>query len=77
MGDIAQLDAMLKGLQFSQKKADGEVRWAVLNSVALLRQHAAAHEALSAAMQRGDSVGSCVQILEEALNKDDLLKTAS
>lgn len=72
MGDVAQLDGMLKGLQFSQKKADGEVRWAVLNSVALLRQHSAAHAALSAAMQRGESVGSCIQSLEEALVADDL-----
>lgn len=26
MGDVAQLDGLLRGLQFSQKKADGEVR---------------------------------------------------
>lgn len=25
MGDVAQLDGLLRGLQFSQKKADGEV----------------------------------------------------
>jgi hypothetical protein len=25
VGDVAQLDALLRGLQFSQKKADGEV----------------------------------------------------
>lgn len=59
--------------QFTQKKADGEVRWAVLNAVALLRQHEAAHTALAAAMQRGESVGSCIQTLERLLNRDELL----
>lgn len=33
-----------------------QVRWAVLNSVALLRQHEKAHTALAAAMQRGETV---------------------
>lgn len=32
------------------------MRWAVLNSVALLRTHERAHDALAAAMQRGESV---------------------
>ncbi len=63
---------LLSCAQFSQKKADGEVRWAVLNAVALLRQHTAAHTALAAAMQRGESVGSCIQTLEGMLNKDEL-----
>jgi len=72
-GDVASLDQMLRGLQFTQKKADGEVRWAVLNAVALLRQHEAAHTALAAAMQRGESVGSCIQTLERLLNRDELL----
>lgn len=63
--------------QFSQKKADGEVRWAVLNAVALLRQHEAAHTALAAAMQRGESVGSCIQTLERLLNRDELLNPSA
>lgn len=32
------------------------MRWAVLNSVALLRTHEKAHSALAEAMQRGESV---------------------
>jgi hypothetical protein len=35
-----------------------QVRWAVLNSVALLRTHEKAHSALAAAMQRGETVRS-------------------
>lgn len=33
-----------------------QVRWAVLNAVALLRAHSKAHDALAAAMQRGEPV---------------------
>ncbi|KAG2496576.1 hypothetical protein HYH03_005398 [Edaphochlamys debaryana] len=67
LGDVLQLDTMFRALQFSQKKADGEVRWAVLNCAALLRRHAALHDQLAAAMVAGASVGQCVLLLEERL----------
>lgn len=54
-------------LQFTQKKADAEVRWAVLNVADMLRRHAALHDQLAAAMRRGASVGACVQLIEERL----------
>ena len=66
MSDVQQLDATLQGLQFSQKKADGEVRWAVLNTVSLLRRHEAVHDALADAMLRSSSVGTCIKLLEDA-----------
>lgn len=72
VGDVAQLDGLLRGLQFTQKKADGEVRWAVLNAVALLRTHEKAHDALAAAMQRGESVGACIELLERMLDSSEL-----
>jgi hypothetical protein len=50
--------------QFTQKKADGEVRWAVLNVVSLLRRHEKTHLALSSAMGRGDSIGNCIRVIE-------------
>ncbi len=53
--------------QFTQKKADAEVRWAVLNVADMLRRHAALHDQLAAAMRRGASVGACVQLIEERL----------
>lgn len=66
-------------MQFSQKKADGQVRWSVLNVAALLRRHAALHDSLAAAMASGASVGACVQLIEDALSKseaDDAIMTA-
>ncbi len=44
----------------------------MLNSVALLRQHDKAHDALAAAMLRGESVGSCIQTLESLLDSSQL-----
>lgn len=64
--------------QFSQKKADGQVRWSVLNVAALLRRHASLHDSLAAAMASGASVGACIQLIEDALSKpeaDDALVT--
>ncbi len=66
-------------LQFSQKKADGQVRWSVLNVAALLRRHAKLHDSLAAAMASGASVGACIQLIEDTLSKaenDDALMTA-
>lgn len=67
LGDVQQLDAMFRALRFTQKKADAEVRWAVLNVADMLRRHAALHDQLAAAMRRGASVGACVQLIEERL----------
>jgi hypothetical protein len=62
-----QLDGMFRGLGFTQMKADGEVRWAVLNVAALLRQHTALHDELAAALRQGRSVGECVALIERRL----------
>ena len=50
-----------------QAKADAQVRWAVLNTVTLLRRHEAAHDALAAAMQRRATVGECIAVIEQQL----------
>ncbi|XP_042991864.1 uncharacterized protein LOC122318508 isoform X2 [Carya illinoinensis] len=39
LADINKLDMLLKSLAFTQKKADSQVRWSVLNTVLLLRRH--------------------------------------
>jgi hypothetical protein len=55
------------------------VRWSVLNVAALLRRHERLHDSLAAAMASGASVGSCIQLIEDALSKpeaDDALMTA-
>ncbi len=49
-----------------------QVRFAVLNAVALLRQHSKAHDALAEAMKRGESVGKCIETLEQTLNAGEL-----
>ncbi len=67
LGDVAALDALMTALRFTQKKADEEVRYAVLNTASLLRRHADVHAALADAMQRGDSVGECVALIEQQL----------
>lgn len=75
VGDVAQLDQMFRALQFTQKKADGQVRWAVLNVAMLLRRHAALHDAVAAAMSSGASVGACFLLIEKGLegNAADIL----
>ena len=54
-------------VQFDQKKADSEVRWAVLNTISMLRRHSQTHEKLAAAMDSGESVGTCIGIIEDGL----------
>lgn len=67
VGDVAQLDRMFSALSFTQKKADGQVRWAVLNVAALLRRFAGLQDELAGAMAKGVSVGGCVEIIERRL----------
>lgn len=67
LADILQLDAILKGLTFTQKKADSQVRWAVLNTVLILRRHYSLQAKLAAAMSAGKSVGDCILLIENEL----------
>eukprot|EP00850_Spirogloea_muscicola_P016264 SM000131S26694 [mRNA] locus=s131:68259:74535:- [translate_table: standard] len=50
LADVMQLDSIMKGLGFTQKKADAQVRWAILNTVTLLRRHRNVHQKLVQAM---------------------------
>uniref|UniRef100_M1AMS0 Stress regulated protein n=1 Tax=Solanum tuberosum TaxID=4113 RepID=M1AMS0_SOLTU len=72
LSDINQLDALLKSLGFTQKKADSQVRWAVLNTILILRRHEKARSKLAEAMTRGKSVGVCIDIIEKSISDDDL-----
>jgi hypothetical protein len=67
LGDIQQLDALLKALAFSQTKADSTVRYALLTAVTLLRRHSRAHSRLAEAMLRGEGVVECVAAVEAEL----------
>lgn len=55
-------------MQFSQRKADDQVRWALLNVVTILRRHANTHRQLALAMSSGKSVGQCILLIEESLS---------
>lgn len=67
LADIQQLDSLLKGLNFTQKKADSQVRWAVLNTVSILRRHQGLQAKLALAIAQGKSVGDCIFLIEEDL----------
>lgn len=70
--DIATLDNLLKGLGFTQKKADSQVRWAVLNTISVLRRHERARSKLAEAMASGRPVGHCINVIEEFINDTDI-----
>ncbi|RDX68068.1 hypothetical protein CR513_52984 [Mucuna pruriens] len=72
LDDIRKLDLLLKGLGFTQKKADSQVRWSVLNTVMLLRRHEAARAKLAEALSMGKSVGTCIDIIEKSIDVSDL-----
>eukprot|EP00899_Mesostigma_viride_P000976 jgi/Mesvir1/1087/Mv17599-RA.1 len=67
LSDILQMDVMMRALRFSQKKADDQVRWAVLSTITLLRRHRALHLKVAEAMARGETVGACIAIIEKGL----------
>lgn len=73
LADIMQLDNLMRGLGFTQKKADDEVRFAVLNTVTLLRTHRAVHDRLSKAMMERQSVSQCIRVIEGGIDDKDLL----
>nr|GMD46804.1 stress regulated protein [Ipomoea batatas] len=70
--DINQLDFLLQSLGFTQKKADSQVRWAVLNTILILRRHENARAKLAEGMSEGRSVGFCIDIIEKSISDDDL-----
>ncbi|KAL3675031.1 hypothetical protein R1sor_024979 [Riccia sorocarpa] len=67
VADINQLDGLMKILGFTQRKADSQVRWAVLNTVSILRRHLNLHSKLADYMTAGKSVLECVGLIEEEL----------
>ncbi|EMS52575.1 hypothetical protein CFC21_098825 [Triticum aestivum] len=72
LDDVNKLDGLFKSLGFTQNKADSQVRWAVLNIVLILRRHEKARSKLKEAMSSGRSVGSCIEVIEENINPEDI-----
>ncbi len=57
--------------QFTEKKAAGQIRWAVLNVTSLLRRHAGTHARLARAMAAGRSVAECIALIEASAPAED------
>ncbi|KAF9670019.1 hypothetical protein SADUNF_Sadunf13G0024800 [Salix dunnii] len=72
LADINKLDMLIKGLGFTQKKADSQVRWSVLNTILMLRRHEGARAKLAEAMAMGLSVGCCIGIIEDNIDDADI-----
>ncbi|EXB93884.1 hypothetical protein L484_002090 [Morus notabilis] len=72
LADINKLDILLRSLGFTQKKADSQVRWSVLNTILILRRHKVARAKLAEAMTAGKSVGSCIETIEDAIDSADI-----
>lgn len=72
LADINKLDMLIKGLGFTQKKADSQVRWSVLNTILLLRRHEAARAKLADAMSMGKSVGCCIDVIEDIIDDSEI-----
>ncbi|KAB1202362.1 putative protein S-acyltransferase 17 [Morella rubra] len=64
LADINKSDILLKSLSFTQKKADSQVRWSLLNTVLLLRRHKLARAVLADAMSMGKSSGGIVSEMD-------------
>ncbi|KAL0052535.1 hypothetical protein WJX82_003532 [Trebouxia sp. C0006] len=64
LGDVQQLDALLRAIGFTQKKTDGQIRWAVLNVTSLLRRHSRTHQKVAHAMAEGRKAHLCQRAIE-------------
>ncbi|KAJ9565066.1 hypothetical protein OSB04_001032 [Centaurea solstitialis] len=72
LADINTLDGLLKSLGFTQKKADSQVRWAVLNTILILRRHQQTRANLAKAMSDGKSIASCIDIIEKTIDPNNI-----
>ncbi|MCO5583062.1 hypothetical protein L7F22_036969 [Adiantum nelumboides] len=68
LADVQQLDRLMRSLNFTQMKADSQVRWAVLNTVTILRRHKGILLKLASAMLSNKSVGECINLIEDELS---------
>jgi len=67
MNDIRQLDFLLSGLGFTQKKADDQIRWSTLNTVLLLRQNQNVIDKLAKEMVADSPLSKCLLTVEQNL----------
>ncbi|KAL8229387.1 hypothetical protein R6Q57_014287 [Mikania cordata] len=72
LADVNTLDGLLSSLGFTQKKADSQVRWAVLNTILILRRHEQTRALLAEAMSEGKSLGSCIDVIEQNIDETNI-----
>ncbi|KAL7235005.1 hypothetical protein ACSBR1_018475 [Camellia fascicularis] len=65
--DVEKLNRVLKWLGFTESEADSQVKWAAVNTLLILVRHQEARSRVAEAMALGESVGSCIDIIENAL----------
>lgn len=59
-------------MEFSKDEANTLIRWAVLNTLLMLRRHGEARSTLVEAMAHGRSIGNCIDMIEPTLNDTDI-----
>lgn len=73
--DESALVNFLVGLSppWDQQRVFNQARWAVTQAVLLIKEHQSAYNKLVAAMAAGESLGACVQVIEDELAKEEVL----
>ncbi|GAB4855487.1 hypothetical protein Ancab_024106 [Ancistrocladus abbreviatus] len=67
--DIDKLYSTFKWLGYSNTEAKAQMRWAVLNTLLILHRYQVATSRLAEAMALGRSIGSCIGVIEDSLDK--------
>ncbi|XP_071702935.1 uncharacterized protein [Rutidosis leptorrhynchoides] len=70
--DVEKLDRVVRWLQLPEDEANKLIRWAVLNTLVILRRHDEARSMLVEAMAHGRSIGYCIDAIESSLNRQDI-----
>ncbi|XP_052193137.1 uncharacterized protein LOC127801776 isoform X2 [Diospyros lotus] len=70
--DVEKLNRVLKWLGFTESEADCRVKWAAVNTLSILVRHEEARCKLAEAMALGRSVGTCIDIIEDTLNDNEI-----
>lgn len=65
--DVEKLDRVLKWLGFNVTETCSRIRWAATTTVLILRQHDKVTPKLVEAMALGQSIGSCIEVIESTL----------
>lgn len=59
-------------MDFEESEADGQLKWAVINTLSLLVRHQEARSRLAETMALGKSVGTCIDVIENTLTDIEL-----